>query len=165
MKKILVMTLFLVFSLTCGFAADVSDEYSKDIQIQQSRVFNKNAVLSFVYSIYFMFDKHVPVDGFLKNLVEKGLNMQFPGSPLKSYDDFKKWYADVGTNTKTQRHTVKSVEVSYGPDKTFLVHVIVLWEAVDSKGTFIQFLADQNWTVVEVDGSLKIRDYIVKAAQ
>jgi hypothetical protein len=71
----------------------------------------------------------------------------------------------VGKNTKTQRHTVKSVDVSYGPTNTFLVHVIVLWEAEDSKGVFIQFLADQHWTLIEEDRRLKIRDYIVKAAK
>jgi hypothetical protein len=165
MKKVLVFGAMLFFSFNSAIGGEIPAEYSKDIKIQQSQTYNKNAVLSFVYSIYYMFDKHVPVEGFLKNMVNTGLNMQFPGAPLKSFEDFEKWYSDVGENTKTQRHTVKSVDVSYGPANTFLVHVIVLWEAEDSKGFFVQFLADQHWTLVEEDGRLKIRDYIVKAAK
>ncbi|MBF0410076.1 MAG: hypothetical protein HQM10_22220 [Candidatus Riflebacteria bacterium] len=165
MKKIIFILSLLILISSGSFAATFPEEFSNDIKIQSSRTCNLNAGLSFVYNTYYMFDKHVPVDAFLSNLVQTDLNMQFPDATLKNSEDFKKWYKGIGDSIKTQTHTVKSLKVKYGPHKSLLVHVIVHWQAENMKGEYISFLAEQNWTLVEEKGQLKIKDYLVKEAK
>jgi hypothetical protein len=163
-KRVICLIVLAILFVNFSSFASLPVTFSDDIKTQNSRLFNSNAGYSFVYNTFFMFDKHLPVENFLKILVNNGLNMQFPDATLKNSEDFKKWYAGVGDAIKNQTHTVKSLEVSYGPENLLLVHVIVHWQAENIKGEYISFLADQNWTLVEEDGNLKIRDYLVKEA-
>ncbi len=163
MKRFLL--LFTLFGSLNVFAAEIPQTYLDEIRILEQRTFNENAVRSFVYNVYFLFDKHVPVDDFLRNLVEKDLNMKFPEAHLKSHADFQNWYKGVGDSIQSNTHTVESIKVKMNEDGTYGVHVIVLWQAVDRKGEYLKFKADQNWVLVEEDGRLKIRDYLVQEAK
>jgi len=161
-------SLLLVTFVLAGFpafAAEPPQDYLEAVKIQEERTFNENAVLAFVYNIYSLFDKHVPVEDFTRNLVDKDLRMKFPEAELKSHADFQKWYKGVGDDIQSNTHTVQSVKVKMNDDGTFGVHVIVLWQAVNKKGEYLKFKADQNWTLVDDAGRLKIREYLVKEAK
>lgn len=112
-----------------------------------------------------MFDKHVPVDEFLRVLTDQGPNMRFPEATLSSHGEFKDWYADIGENIKSNTHTVESLDVKIGGNGLYRAHVIVLWQAENKKGEYLKFKADQRWTLIEEQGRLKIKDYVVKAAR
>ncbi|MFZ2959221.1 MAG: hypothetical protein WA705_20230, partial [Candidatus Ozemobacteraceae bacterium] len=105
MKRLL-LVLFVLTTFQ-ALAVEVPQAYLDDVKLQEDRTFNQNAVLSFVYNTYFMFDKHVAVDDFLKNLAEKDLNMKFPEAELKSHADFQKWYKGVGDSIQSNTHTVQ----------------------------------------------------------
>ena len=168
MKNIRRLSIVLVLvwcAVASAFAAaPVPDSYQNEVREQEAGAFNRNGVLAFVYKTFFMYDKHVPVEDFLQNLFDKDLSMQFPEATLTSHEDFRKWYAGIGENIKSNTHTVKSVEVDLLGSGTFKVHVVVLWQAESTKGEYLKFLADQSWIVQEDQGRLKIKDYVVKAA-
>ena len=166
MKRLLLL-LFVLQALLVPptFAADVPQAYLDAVKLQEDRTFNENAVLSFVYNTYYMFDKHVAVDDFLRNLSDKDLLMKFPEAELKNHADFQKWYKGVGDSIQSNTHTVQSVKVKMDDDGTFGVHVIVLWQAQSKKGDYMKFKADQNWTLIDDNGRLKIREYLVKEAK
>ena len=155
---------FSIATVALG-AEPVPHEYKTELVQQNSHIFNKNAVTAFVYNTFFMFDKHAPVEQFLSNLVEKNLIMQFPEATLMSKEDFKKWYAGIGENIKSNNHTVQSVDVKVNADSTFTARVIVLWQAESKKGEFLTFNAEQKWTIVAEQGRLKIKDYLVSKAK
>lgn len=163
MKRFL-LVLFVLMTIT-NFAAEVPQAYLDAVKLQEDRAFNENAVLAFVYNTYYLFDKHVAVEDFLKNLADKDLLMKFPEAELKSHADFQKWYKGLGDNIQSNTHTVQSVMVKAKDDGTFGVHVIVLWQAQSKKGEYMKFKADQNWTVIDDNGRLKIREYLVKEAK
>jgi hypothetical protein len=139
-------------------------EYKTAIDLQNNHLFNQNAVTSFVYNTFYMFDKHVPVEQLLKNLVEENLNMQFPEATLKSKEDFKRWYAGIGENIKSNTHKVQSVDVNINANNTYSARVIVLWQAESKKGEFLKFKVEQKWTLVAEQGRLKIKEYLVSKA-
>lgn len=163
MKRYLLV--LFVLTIIPTFAAEMPQAYLDGVKLQEDRTFNVNAVLSFVYNTYYMFDKHVAVEDFLKNLADKDLHMKFPEAELKSHDDFQKWYKGVGDAIQSNTHTVQSVQAKANDDGTFGVHVVVLWQAQDKKGQYLKFMADQNWTVIDDNGRLKIREYLVKEAK
>jgi len=146
-------------------AEPIPEPYREAVAQQNAHTFNRNALTAFVYNTFYQFDKHVPVEQFLHNLVDKDLNMQFPEATLKSHDEFKKWYAGIGENIKSNTHTVQSVEPRVSEDGKYSVHVIVFWQAETVKGEYLKFTADQQWTLVDDQGRLKIKDYIVKPAK
>ncbi|HNV72299.1 MAG TPA: hypothetical protein PKO06_21505 [Candidatus Ozemobacteraceae bacterium] len=163
MKRFLL--LIALFSSLSAFAVEIPPDYLDEVNILQHRAFNANAVRAFVYNVYFLFDKHVPVEEFQQHLVDKDLNMKFPEAHLKSHVDFQNWYKGVGDSIQSNTHTVESIAVKMNEDGTFGVHVIVLWQAINKKGEYLKFKADQNWVLVEDNGRLKIRDYLVKEAK
>jgi hypothetical protein len=164
LKRILLLFCFLSLSWSLT-AAEIPEAYQEEVRIQETYAFNPNAIRSFVFSIFFLFDKHVPVEDFLRNLVDKDLKMVFPEKTLLSPEDFKAWYAGVGEAIQSNTHQVETLEVRVKPDGTYAVHVVVLWQAVNRKGEYIKFKADQNWLLVDDNGRLKIKEYLVKAAK
>lgn len=157
--------LYLVVAGAALAAGPVPNAFREAVGIQQSNTFNRNAVTAFVYNTFYMFDKHVPADEFLGILTDKGLNMRFPEATLTSHEDFKRWYAGIGENIKSNTHAIQSVDVAVAGNGLYRAHVVVLWQAENKKGEYLKFKADQRWTLVEDQGRLKIKDYIVKAAR
>lgn len=165
LPKLATIVLGVFFATVATGAEAIPQEYKTAVDMQNKQVFNQNAVASFVYNTFFMFDKHAPAEQFLNNLVEKNLNMKFPEATLKSHQDFKKWYAGIGENIKSNTHTVQSIDVKVNADSTYTARVIVLWQAESKKGEFLMFKADQKWTVIAEQGRLKIKDYVVSEAK
>lgn len=131
-------------------------------QLRQNR-YGENDIKSFVYHIFSMYDYHVPVAQFYPYLVDTGLEMQFPEGTLQSHKDFKHWYdVSVGKNIKTNTHTIESLHVSVQGNKTYQVDLVVWWQAETMAGNYLSYHVQQTWTLVESNGTLKIRRYIVR---
>ena len=80
--------------------------YSEAVQRQLHNKFNENEIISFVYQVYSMYDRHVPAERFLPLLASKNLEMRFPETTLRSHADFKRWYAAIGKTIASNTHTL-----------------------------------------------------------
>lgn len=165
MRSALILVTLQLLTAAALAADAIPKSYRQAVNAQASNTFNRNAVTGFVYNTFYMFDKHVPVDEFLRILVDQGLNMRFPEAALNSHEEFKNWYAGIGDDIESNTHTIQSVDVNVAGNSIYRVHVVVLWQAETKKGQYLKFKADQRWTLIEDQGRLKIKDYIVKAAR
>lgn len=139
--------------------------YREEIQRQIDNRFNENELISFVYQVYAMYDRHVPVARFLPFLASKNLEMRFPETTLRSHADFKRWYAGIATTIASNTHTLESVTVSILGDGRYQAEIVGVWQAESKRGEYIVFKFRQRWSLV--DGPHKqplIQTYVVEAA-
>ena len=139
--------------------------YKEAVRRQLSNKFNENDIISFVYQVYAMYDRHVPVGRFLPFLASKNLEMRFPETTLRSHADFKLWYAGIGKTITSNTHTLESVKVSVLGGGRYQAEIVGVWQAESKKGEFIVFKFRQRWSLV--DGPNKqplIQTYLVEAA-
>ena len=60
--------------------------------------------LSFVYQVYQMYDRHVPVERFLPLLAPTNLwKCAFGNDPWAQAPDFKRWYGGMGKTSPVTR--------------------------------------------------------------
>src|SRR5512143_1490960 len=72
-----------------GYSEQPPAAYKEAVQRQLNSKFNENDIISFVYQVYAMYDRHVPVERFLPFLSARNLEMRFPETTLRSQADFK----------------------------------------------------------------------------
>ena len=166
------------FMLLCAFLAgaalpcaativvEAPPDYADAVRIQQEHRFCENDIRSFVYHVFALYDKHVPVSRFLPLLADKGLDMRFPDATLRSHKDFKRWYAGIGKDIRSNTHQVERIDVSYPGRGRYQVGVVVLWQAMIKKGGYVSMRARQVWTLEEGKTRRwpRILSYIVEAA-
>jgi len=141
------------------------EAYRQAVQRQLHNKFNENEILSFVYQVYAMYDRHVPVERFLPFLASKNLEMHFPETTLRSHADFKRWYAGIGQTIASNTHTLESVKVSVLGGGRYQAEIVGLWQAESKKGEYIAFKFRQQWTLVDGPGKQpRIQAYRVEAA-
>jgi hypothetical protein len=164
-KRCVVLILLFIIIVGPGYAEPPPDAYREAVQRQLSNRFNENDIISFVYQIYAMYDRHVPVERFLRFLASKNLEMSFPETTLRSHADFKRWYAGIGKTIASNTHTLESVEVSILGGGRYQADIVGVWQAESKKGEFMRFKFRQRWSLV--DGPNKqpqIQTYLVEAA-
>jgi hypothetical protein len=159
-----VMLLSLVIAGT-GYSEPPPAAYKKAVQRQLSNKFNENDIISFVYQVYAMYDRHVPVEGFLPLLAAKNLEMRFPETTLRSQADFKRWYAGIGKTIASNTHTLESVKVNVLGGSRYQADIVGVWQAESKKGEYIVFKFRQRWGLVDGPGKQPvIQTYLVEAA-
>ena len=113
MKKRLVgLILTSIFIAGPVYSESPPAVYQEAVQRQLNSKFNENEIISFIYQVYAMYDRHVPVERFLPFLASNNLDMRFPETTLRSHADFKRWYAAIGKSIASNTHTLESVKVS-----------------------------------------------------
>jgi uncharacterized protein (DUF362 family)/Pyruvate/2-oxoacid:ferredoxin oxidoreductase delta subunit len=111
MKKLsLLLILVAMTSAFPGHSQQIPSDYKQAVQRQLSNKFNENQIISFVYKVYGMYDRHVPVERFLPIFASKNLEIRFPETNLRSHADFKHWYANIGRTIASNTHTIESVK-------------------------------------------------------
>jgi hypothetical protein len=148
-----------------GYSEPPPAAYREAIQRQMSNRFNENEIISFVYQVYAMYDRHVPVGRFLPLLASKHLEMRFPETILRSHADFKRWYAGIGTTIASNTHILESVKVGVLGGGRYQAEIVGVWQAESKKGEYIVFKFRQRWSLA--DGPNKqplIQTYVVEAA-
>ena len=158
------MLLFLVVAYP-GYSEPPPAAYREAVQRQLSNKFNENDIISFVYQVYAMYDRHVPVERFLPLLAPRNLEMRFPETTLRSHADFKRWYAGIGKTISSNTHTLESVKVSVLGGGRYQADIAGLWQAESRKGEYITFKFRQRWGLVDGPGKQPvIQTYLVEAA-
>jgi hypothetical protein len=140
--------------------------YQEAVRRQQENKFNENEIISFVYQVYAMYDRHVPVERFLPLLASKNLEMRFPETTLRSHADFKRWYAGIGRDIASNTHTLESVQVSIPGGGRYQADIVGVWQAETRKGEYLVFRFRQRWRLVDGPGRQPlIQNYLVEAAK
>jgi hypothetical protein len=148
-----------------SYSQQLSAAYKEAVQRQLHNKFNENEIISFVYQVYAMYDRHVPVERFLPILAPTNLEMRFPETTLRSHADFKRWYAGIGKTIASNTHTIESVKVSVLGGGRYQADIVGLWQAESKKGEYIAFKFRQQWTLVDGPGKQpRIQTYRVEAA-
>jgi hypothetical protein len=141
------------------------EAYRQAVQRQFHNKYNENEIISFVYQVYAMYDRHVPVERFLPFLASKNLEMRFPETTLRSHADFKRWYAGIGQTIASNTHTLESFKMSVWGGGRYQVDIVGLWQAESKKGEYVVFKFRQQWTLVDGPGKQPlIQTYLVEAA-
>jgi len=148
-----------------AYTAMPPEAYRQAVQRQLHNKFNENEIISFVYQVYAMYDRHVPVERFLPLLAARNLEMRFPEGSLRSRADFKRWYANIGQTIASNTHTLESVKVDALGSGRYQADIVGLWQAESKQGEFIDFKFRQQWTLVDGPGKQPlIQTYLVEAA-
>jgi hypothetical protein len=139
--------------------------YREAVQSQLQNKFNENDIVSFVYQVYSMYDRHAPVDQFLPLLAPRNLEMRFPEATLRSHADFKRWYAEVGKAIASNTHTLESVKATLLGGGRYQADIVGIWQAESRNGEYIVFRFRQRWTLLDGPGKKPIiQGYTVEAA-
>ena len=167
MKKRLVgLILTAIFIAGPGYSEPPPAVYREAVQSQLSNKFNENEIISFVYRVYAMYDRHVPVERFLPFLAPRNLDMRFPETTLRSHADFKRWYAGIGKSIASNTHTLENVQVSVLGGGRYQADIVGVWQAESKKGGYIVFKFRQRWGLVDGPGKQPlIQTYLVEAAK
>jgi len=164
-KQCLALLLLSIVTAGPGYADPPSAVYQEAVRRQRENRFNANEVISFVYQVYAMYDRHVPVERFLPLLASKNLEMRFPETTLRSHADFKRWYAGIGQTIASNTHTLESVKVTVLGGGRYQADIVGLWQAESKKGEYVVFKFRQLWTLVDGPGKQpRIQTYLVEAA-
>lgn len=148
-----------------GYSEPPPAVYQDAVQRQLSNKFNENDIISFVYQVYAMYDRHVPVERFLPFLAPKDLKMRFPETTLRSHADFKRWYAGIGKSILSNTHTLDSVKVNVLGGGRYEADIVGVWQAESKMGEYIVFKFRQRWSLVNGPGRQPlIQAYLVEAA-
>jgi len=164
-KRCVVLMLLSIAIAGLSYGEPPPAVYKEAVQRQLNNRLNENEIISFVYQVYAMYDRHVPVERFLPFLASKNLEMRFPETTLRSHVDFKLWYAGIGKTITSNIHTLESVKASVLGGGRYQADIVGLWQAESKKGEFIVFKFRQRWILV--DGPNKqplIQTYLVEAA-
>jgi hypothetical protein len=148
-----------------GYSEPPPAAYTDSVQRQRSNRFNENDIISFVYQVYALYDRHVPVERFLPLLAPRNLEMRFPETTLRSQADFKRWYAGIGKTIASNTHSLESVKVSILGGGRYQADIVGLWQAETRKGEYITFKFRQRWGLVDGPGGQPmIQTYLVEPA-
>lgn len=143
------LALTIVVSAVAAHAEDL-EQYHSAVATQQQNRFSQNAIKSFVYHVFALYDKHEDVSKFLPLLSDDGLEMRFPETTLRSKEDFKKWYAGIGDNIQSNTHQLEKLDAKILGNGKYEVDLIVLWQALTKENRYIKFRAHQTWLLRDV---------------
>ena len=122
----------------------------------RTEIFNQNEILSFVYSWFTLFDRQKSVKQFLNVITDKGLEMKFPETTLKSHADFIKWYTGILKSIKHNTHDIENIQIKQISEKQFSVSLDVNWNAVTFKGKRLGMKVHQYWLLEDRGGETPI---------
>ena len=164
-KRFVWLPLLSIIIAAPAYSGLPPEAYREAVQRQLNNKFNENEIISFVYQVYAMYDRHVPVERFLPFLASKNLEMRFPETTLRSHADFKRWYAGIGRDIASNTHTLESVKMSVLGGGRYQADIVGLWQAESKKGEYVVFKFRQQWTLVDGPGKQPlIQTYLVEAA-
>ncbi len=123
---------------------------------------------TFAAEWYRLLDEHAPADA-VAGLVDPEVEFVFPEGPTHGVAEFRGWYDGVIRLFFDEVHTLRSVEVSPGPDGTATTaRVVVNWQArrwspPAARSQWIGFDAYQTWAMIRspATGHPVIARYVV----
>ena len=129
----------------------LSDSYDSHAREQLSL----NDVASFVYQWFAGFD-HQRESGFFLQKIAEPVDMYYPDFPVKSYDDFLRWYKGVTDNITWNAHDIQNLSITGNQNDGWQVSYDVNWKAAAKNGDKYDMRVHQKLEVIQQQGQLKI---------
>lgn len=117
--------------------------------------YSNNDVAAFLYDWFAGFDHQKNVDFFLTRIAEP-VDMSFPDFPIRSKNDFKRWYGNVLNNIVWNKHSLQNLEISGNQKNGWQTTYNVLWKAKDKNGKDIEMSIHQDVYIVRKGDLLQI---------
>ena len=117
-------------------------------------MYSENDVKAFVHNWFAGFDHQSDINMFTKHLNSEKVDMYFPDFPIKSIEDFKRWYNNVIDNIQWNTHRISNLKVSGDEINGFSIGLDINWKAKTYKGETYDMNIHQDW-MVKVDKSRK----------
>lgn len=153
----------IVGGLFLPLSAQAQQQKSYDINSlsatydEQARsVYGENDVKAALYQWFAGFDHQLEAGFFLNRLTAEPI-MNYPGTPIKSQDDFLAWYQNVTENIVWNTHVLSEIKVSGDQQTGWTVTYLVNWKARDKAGETYDLFVDQEVEMVRVGELLKIQ--------
>jgi len=158
----MIKNISLVSMLTISFlfptTASCKDILHNNYDRNAKTMYSENDVKAFVYSWFAGFDHQADIRLFKKHLDPKETDMYFPDFPIKSIEDFERWYNNVIDNIQWNAHKISNLTVSGDEVSGFSVSVDINWKAKTYKGETYDMNIHQDW-IVKVD---KSRTFVIE---
>src|SRR5215213_9645241 len=107
----------------------------------------QNRILTFIYFVFSLYDRRVPVSEILPLIAETDLEMIFPSfQKIISHEGFTSWYNSGGIISNS--YNVKVLSATQNDTNSYEVKLYVSWQArtnegVKSMSTF------QKWLIID----------------
>lgn len=126
---------FMLLGMSNALSAQESTQYnlntlSPNYNYQARFEYSQSDVISFIYKWFAGFDHQVETGYFLKHL-QTPVDIEYPDFPVRSKDDFCRWYKGVTDNIAWNAHAVRNIEVSGNQSNGWHVSYDVNWTAKD----------------------------------
>lgn len=160
MKKHFTLGLALFLCSTAPLHADLRSDHnlnqmSTTYDIAARSHYSENDVKGFVYQWFAAFD-HQREAGYFLNRLTSPVEMQYPDFPIKSQDDFLRWYRGVTDNIVWNTHHLGEISVSESQTGHWDVRYIVNWKAKSKAGQNYDLFVEQKLHIIRVGDALKI---------
>ncbi|RKH12582.1 hypothetical protein D7V97_08065 [Corallococcus sp. CA053C] len=115
---------------------------------------SKEQVSQFAQAWFDLLSVHAPVERILPMIADRDLEMVFPERTLRSHEDFKDWYVQVGKAYAGQVHVIERIEPHEGPDARgpadgVAVDVTVVWSVTRvADGKRLTLRSRQTWQLM-----------------
>lgn len=109
--------------------------------------FTTEEVKAFVSRWFSLFERRAPVEEAMALVVPEGLEMTFPGSSVKSGDEFRKWYGKSIAWKEQTTHQFELLEVKPSGAET-QVSLTVRWSSGPPAKPNLVVATKQSWVLV-----------------
>ena len=158
MIKNLSLISMLAISFLIPTTAFCKDSLHKNYDRSAKTMYSENDVKAFVYNWFAGFDHQADINMFKKHLNPEKMDMYFPDFPIKSIEDFERWYNNVIDNIQWNTHRISNLKVFGDEINGFSVSLDINWKAKTYKDETFDMNIHQEW-MVKVD---KSRNFVIE---
>jgi hypothetical protein len=129
----------------------------------------KCEVQELVNEFYTKLDAHAPVEEYINLFAfeDEGLVLQFPGSRLTNWEQFKPWYESTLNKFFDEIHTAEKIELTTNNEQANIQAIVhweaTTWEPPHAHSNRIVASVNQSWVVIRSAKTQKpvFKQYIV----
>ncbi|WP_430814774.1 ankyrin repeat domain-containing protein [Carboxylicivirga sp. RSCT41] len=149
------LTLAIVILVSCTQSPKQS---SAQYDQRAAEEYSANDVQAFLYSWFAGFDHQREVDFFLKHIAEP-VDMHFPDFPVRSKEDFRRWYKNVEDIISWNSHAIRNLQVTGNETDGWHASYDVEWKARDKNNKSIAMLIHQEVQLMRQGDILQITQH------
>ncbi len=163
-KQLSTLILSLFFAVSAAQANNDLNTLSTTYDAQARYEMSENDVKSFVYQWFAAFD-HQRESGYFVNRRATPVNLQYPGTPISSLEDFLAWYQGVTDNITWNSHNIESMDVQGDQQSGWTVSYEVRWKAVSKNNEKYDMMVHQDLEIIRVGDALKLAKLEAKVVE
>lgn len=163
-KQLSTLILSFFFAVTSVNAASDLNTLSTTYDAKARYEMSENDVKSFVYQWFAAFD-HQRESGYFVNRIATPVNMQYPGTPITSIEQFLVWYQGVTNNIIWNSHNIVSMDVQGDQQSGWTVSYDVRWKATTKTNESYDMIVHQELEVIRIGDALKLAKLEAKVVE